>query len=67
MMNPMIEVLGKGIDMEQCPQLKETLIYCCIAPEQAFVLLPFMVDEFCKKGKFRNCPYRTSLHSCLMQ
>lgn len=58
MMNPIARGTGR-LDMEQCPQLKATLIYCCIAQEQAFVLLPFMLDEFCKNGSFRKCPFRT--------
>jgi len=58
MMNPAAESTGKETDRERCPQLKTTLMYCCTAPEQAFVLLPFMVEAFCKKGEFRECPFR---------
>jgi len=42
--------------VEKCPYLSEWLITSCVSGETAFVVMPFVLWEYCRTGKFEECP-----------
>ncbi|RPI37436.1 MAG: hypothetical protein EHM54_03160 [Nitrospiraceae bacterium] len=47
--------------MKKCPYLREWLIASCVAEEPACVVLPFVLRDYCKTGKFEDCPLQPRL------
>jgi hypothetical protein len=44
--------------MNQCAYLKEWLIASCSAGDVPFVVIPFMLKEYCRSGKAPSCPLK---------
>jgi len=42
--------------MNQCAYLKEWLIASCSVGDIPFVVMPFVVKEYCTSGKAHICP-----------
>jgi hypothetical protein len=42
--------------MMKCVYLKEWLIASCSAGDIPFVIMPFVVEEYCTSGKSHICP-----------
>jgi hypothetical protein len=41
----------------KCPYLRGWIISSCVADETAFIILHFLVQEYCRSVSYKNCPY----------
>jgi hypothetical protein len=45
---------------DKCPHLRVWLATTCAARGASFVLIPFVVGEFCSTHKFSKCPLNST-------